>query len=76
MTKSSPCLEKGNYASGSNSSGGQESSEEFSLGRKGTIIFFALTILTLMVALDGTSISVALPVGGILSNILLGALII
>ncbi|CAI7606744.1 unnamed protein product [Penicillium glandicola] len=36
--------------------------EKFSLGRRGTLIFVALAILTLMVALDGTSISVALPI--------------
>ncbi|KAJ5132360.1 hypothetical protein N7448_006518 [Penicillium atrosanguineum] len=36
--------------------------EKFSLGRQGTLIFIALAILTLMVALDSTSISVALPI--------------
>lgn len=36
--------------------------EEFALGRRGILVFFTLAVLTLMVALDGTSISVALPV--------------
>jgi hypothetical protein len=36
--------------------------EEFSLGKRGILVFFTLATLTLMVALDGTSISVALPV--------------
>lgn len=36
--------------------------EEFSLGKRGMLVFFTLATLTLMVALDGTSISVALPV--------------
>lgn len=36
--------------------------EEFSLGKRGILVFFTLSVLTLMVALDGTSISVALPV--------------
>jgi hypothetical protein len=35
---------------------------EFTLGRRGILAFFTLSVLTLMVALDGTSISVALPV--------------
>ena len=35
---------------------------EFSLGKRGILVFFTLSVLTLMVALDGTSISVALPV--------------
>lgn len=34
----------------------------FSLGKRGILVFFTLSVLTLMVALDGTSISVALPV--------------
>ncbi|CAG8051214.1 unnamed protein product [Penicillium olsonii] len=45
-------------------SAGQDSppqEEIFTLGRRGTIIFVALAVLTLMVALDGTSISLALP---------------
>ncbi|OQD89856.1 hypothetical protein PENANT_c002G05180 [Penicillium antarcticum] len=62
MPESSHSLEAGNYASGSRSSGDQDFTEKFSLGRKGTVMFIALTILTLMVALDGTSISVALPI--------------
>lgn len=36
--------------------------EEFALGKRGMLVFFTLAVLTLMVALDGTSISVALPV--------------
>jgi hypothetical protein len=36
--------------------------EEFNLSRRGKLIFFTLAILTLMAALDGTSLSVALPV--------------
>jgi hypothetical protein len=36
--------------------------EEFTLGKRGKLAFFTLSVLTLMVALDGTSISVALPV--------------
>jgi hypothetical protein len=36
--------------------------EEFTLGKRGQLAFFTLSVLTLMVALDGTSISVALPV--------------
>ncbi|KAE8422273.1 major facilitator superfamily domain-containing protein [Aspergillus pseudocaelatus] len=35
---------------------------EFSLGKRGVLIFLTLSILTMMVALDGTSISVALPI--------------
>jgi hypothetical protein len=35
---------------------------DFKLSNAGRLIFFALAVLTLMVALDGTSISVALPV--------------
>ncbi|KAH3393315.1 hypothetical protein KXW79_002947 [Aspergillus fumigatus] len=34
---------------------------DFTLGRRGVLAFFTLSVLTLMVALDGTSISVALP---------------
>jgi hypothetical protein len=36
--------------------------ENFSLGMRGRFIFGILAVLTLMAALDGTSISVALPV--------------
>ncbi|KAL4805372.1 major facilitator superfamily domain-containing protein [Aspergillus unguis] len=36
--------------------------DEFVLGRRGILAFFTLSTLTLMVALDGTSISVALPI--------------
>ncbi|KAL4884842.1 major facilitator superfamily domain-containing protein [Aspergillus karnatakaensis] len=36
--------------------------DEFVLGRRGQLAFFTLSVLTLMVALDGTSISVALPI--------------
>ncbi|KKK22382.1 hypothetical protein P175DRAFT_0500902 [Aspergillus ochraceoroseus IBT 24754] len=35
---------------------------EFTLGKRGILAFFTLSVLTLMVALDGTSISVALPI--------------
>lgn len=35
---------------------------DFVLGKRGTLAFFTLSVLTLMVAIDGTSISVALPV--------------
>ncbi|KAJ5641382.1 hypothetical protein N7490_005382 [Penicillium lividum] len=33
----------------------------FKLGRRGALVFFTLAVLTLMAALDGTSLSVALP---------------
>lgn len=36
--------------------------EQFALGRRGQLVFFTLAVLTLMAALDGTSLSVALPV--------------
>lgn len=36
--------------------------EQFKLSLSGKLIFFTLAVLTLMVSLDGTSISVALPV--------------
>lgn len=36
--------------------------EDFKLSLAGKFIFFTLAVLTLMVSLDGTSISVALPV--------------
>jgi hypothetical protein len=36
--------------------------DDFKLSVTGRLIFFTLAMLTLMVALDGTSISVALPV--------------
>lgn len=36
--------------------------EKFALGRRGQLVFFTLAVLTLMAALDGTSLSVALPV--------------
>lgn len=35
---------------------------EFKLGFRGALVFFTLAVLTLMAALDGTSLSVALPV--------------
>ncbi|KAJ5157742.1 uncharacterized protein N7482_008842 [Penicillium canariense] len=34
---------------------------KFALGRRGQLVFFTLAVLTLMAALDGTSLSVALP---------------
>lgn len=40
----------------------ENTSEDFKLGTRGALVFFTLAILTLMAALDGTSISVALPV--------------
>lgn len=39
--------------------------EKFALGRRGILVFFTLSVLTLMAALDGTSLSVALPVSHI-----------
>ncbi|KAL4953502.1 major facilitator superfamily domain-containing protein [Aspergillus filifer] len=36
--------------------------DEFVLGRRGILAFFTLSVLALMVALDGTSLSVALPI--------------
>lgn len=36
--------------------------DTFALGKKGILVFFTLSVLTLMAALDGTSLSVALPV--------------
>lgn len=39
--------------------------EKFALGKRGMLVFFTLSVLTLMAALDGTSLSVALPVGAI-----------
>lgn len=36
--------------------------EKFALGRRGILVIFTLCVLTLMAALDGTSLSVALPV--------------
>ncbi|KAJ5124938.1 uncharacterized protein N7515_008763 [Penicillium bovifimosum] len=35
--------------------------DKFTLGRRGILVFFTLSVLTLMAALDGTSLSVALP---------------
>ncbi|KAJ5834969.1 major facilitator superfamily domain-containing protein [Penicillium robsamsonii] len=40
----------------------QDSDQDFRLGMRGTMIFVILAVLTLMAALDGTSISVALPI--------------
>ncbi|KAJ5659679.1 major facilitator superfamily domain-containing protein [Penicillium longicatenatum] len=40
----------------------QDPDENFTLGMRGTLIFVILAVLTLMAALDGTSISVALPI--------------
>lgn len=40
----------------------KEGADGFSLGKRGILAFFTLATLTLMVALDVTSISVALPV--------------
>lgn len=36
--------------------------DKFALGKRGILVFFTLSVLTLMAALDGTSLSVALPV--------------
>jgi hypothetical protein len=62
MNESPACLESGHRVSLPKPVHECMTSEKFSLGRKGTMVFLALTILTLMVSLDGTSISVALPV--------------
>ena len=43
--------------------------DNFALGRRGVLVFFTLSVLTLMAALDGTSLSVGLPVS-VLSLIL------
>ncbi|KAJ5424556.1 Major facilitator superfamily domain general substrate transporter [Penicillium cf. griseofulvum] len=40
---------------------GKVDNEKFTLGRRGILVFFTLSVLTLMAALDGTSLSVALP---------------
>ncbi|KAJ5198558.1 major facilitator superfamily domain-containing protein [Penicillium cinerascens] len=40
----------------------QDPDENFTLSKRGTLIFVILAVLTLMAALDGTSISVALPI--------------
>lgn len=40
----------------------KKDSDKFALGRRGILVFFTLSVLTLMAALDGTSLSVALPV--------------
>lgn len=36
--------------------------DEFTLSNRGRLVFMTLAVLTLMAALDGTSLSVALPV--------------
>lgn len=47
----------------------EHKNEKFALGKRGILVFFTLSVLTLMAALDGTSLSVALPVGTLsLSN--------
>lgn len=40
----------------------EKADEKFALERRGALVFITLSVLTLMAALDGTSISVALPV--------------
>lgn len=40
----------------------EEDDEKFALGRRGVLVVLTLCVLTLMAALDGTSLSVALPV--------------
>ncbi|KAJ5719965.1 hypothetical protein N7493_006843 [Penicillium malachiteum] len=40
---------------------GNPSDDKFKIGKRGQLVFFTLAILTLMAALDGTSLSVALP---------------
>lgn len=40
----------------------EEDDENFALGRRGVLVVLTLCVLTLMAALDGTSLSVALPV--------------
>lgn len=42
--------------------------EKFALGRRGILVVFTLCVLTLMAALDGTSLSVALPVSAFLES--------
>ena len=42
---------------------GRAEGKEFVLGTRGALAFFTLAVLALMAALDGTSLSVALPVG-------------
>lgn len=49
----------------------EQKDEKFVLGRKGFLVFFTLAVLTLMAALDGTSLSVALPVSFVPCAILL-----
>lgn len=46
--------------------------DKFALGRRGILVFFTLSVLTLMAALDGTSLSVALPVSS--TRVLLSSL--
>lgn len=48
----------------------EQKDEKFVLGSKGFLVFFTLAVLTLMAALDGTSLSVALPVSFILRHII------
>lgn len=47
---------------GSSSASSHTEVEEFRPSKRTWLIFLTLSVLTLMVALDGTSISVALPV--------------
>ncbi|CAG7932952.1 unnamed protein product [Penicillium olsonii] len=39
----------------------KKDTDQFALGRRGILVFITLSVLTLMAALDGTSLSVALP---------------
>ena len=41
---------------------GRTEDKDFVLGTRGALAFFTLAVLALMAALDGTSLSVALPV--------------
>ncbi|KAL4930310.1 major facilitator superfamily domain-containing protein [Aspergillus undulatus] len=52
----------GRLSPGSDSKTATPEMDEFVLGRRGILAFFTLCVLALMVALDGTSISVALPI--------------
>ncbi|KAE8362114.1 major facilitator superfamily domain-containing protein [Aspergillus caelatus] len=40
----------------------KEGADDFKLGTRGLLVFLALSVLSLMAALDGTSVSVALPI--------------
>lgn len=56
------CMLESTQASSSASFKEDNASETFKLPTRSWFVFLTLAVLTLMVALDGTSISVALPV--------------